>query len=472
MPHQLYKGVSLSSRKGIASELTTLREIVDRLGPVSKRLDSLWCDSKAGAKYTATVTPGKWHEAIPREIADAAYASGGYNGIDIDADGGHGCTLGADWPGDRADSELFRAWEEVEAMQLIQTKGASLPEGFPDRLRDAIPLSQVVGRWVKWDNRKSNPAKGDFWAPCPFHSEESASFHVDDRKGYYYCFGCYAKGDALRILMEKESLTFLQAVRRLAFITGLDHELQPTPYAPPTILQLKEIIVKHFKKEHFLEVGVLTGWTQHIRSHARLLRSLEWGDDDYAGNVLELLTAMESRKDGSFEKLENYISSTFSEQAQTVTQTATFAAAQTVLGYRYTEPRKDIVGVMMPFEPRFKPVYEAIRRACEQTPLPAKRADEVWNNSTVISDILELINHSAVVICDLTGRNENVFYELGIAHAWNKLVIPITQNDADVPFDLRHHRYLKYLNNGEGLESMERDLTKRLTGVLGTRSLF
>ena len=82
----------------------------------------------------------------------------------------------------------------------------SLPPGFLDELRTRVTLSSVVGRKVTWDMRKSNLAKGDFWAPCPFHQEKSASFHVDDRKGFYYCFGCHAKGDALTFLREAEGL--------------------------------------------------------------------------------------------------------------------------------------------------------------------------------------------------------------------------------------------------------------------------
>ena len=73
----------------------------------------------------------------------------------------------------------------------------SLPPGFLDELRNRLSLAQVVGRKVSWDMRKSNQGKGDMWAPCPFHQEKSASFHVDDKKGYYYCFGCHEKGDAI-----------------------------------------------------------------------------------------------------------------------------------------------------------------------------------------------------------------------------------------------------------------------------------
>ncbi|SPF78273.1 DNA primase [Pseudoprimorskyibacter insulae] len=97
----------------------------------------------------------------------------------------------------------------------------SLPPGFLDELRTRTSLSQVVGRKVMWDNRKSNQAKGDMWAPCPFHQEKSASFHVDDRKGYYYCFGCHAKGDAISFIKETENVEFMEAVEILAQEAGM-----------------------------------------------------------------------------------------------------------------------------------------------------------------------------------------------------------------------------------------------------------
>ncbi len=96
----------------------------------------------------------------------------------------------------------------------------SLPPGFIDELRDRVSLAQVVGRKLTWD-RKSNAARGDYWAPCPFHQEKSASFHVDDGRGYYYCFGCHAKGDVVTFLRETENLGFMEAVERLAGIAGM-----------------------------------------------------------------------------------------------------------------------------------------------------------------------------------------------------------------------------------------------------------
>ena len=111
----------------------------------------------------------------------------------------------------------------------------SLPPGFLDELRNRVSLSSVVGRKVTWDLRKSNQAKGDMWAPCPFHQEKSASFHVDDRKGFYYCFGCHAKGDALTFIKETDNLGFMEAVEVLAREAGM-----PMPARDPRAAQVAD----------------------------------------------------------------------------------------------------------------------------------------------------------------------------------------------------------------------------------------
>ncbi len=95
------------------------------------------------------------------------------------------------------------------------------PPQFMDEIRARVSISSVVGRAVQWDRRKSQPGKGDYWACCPFHSEKSPSFHADDRKGRYHCFGCKASGDIFTFLVEKEGASFPEAVERLAAEAGL-----------------------------------------------------------------------------------------------------------------------------------------------------------------------------------------------------------------------------------------------------------
>ncbi len=90
-----------------------------------------------------------------------------------------------------------------------------------DEIRARLPLSDIVARRVTWDRRKSQPGKGDFWACCPFHQEKTPSFHVDDRRNRYKCFGCGASGDHFRFLTETEGLSFPEAVERLAEQAGV-----------------------------------------------------------------------------------------------------------------------------------------------------------------------------------------------------------------------------------------------------------
>ncbi|MCI2398584.1 DNA primase [Aliiroseovarius subalbicans] len=128
----------------------------------------------------------------------------------------------------------------------------SLPPGFLDELRTRTSLSQVVGRKVMWDQRKSNQGKGDMWSPCPFHQEKTASFHVDDRKGYYYCFGCHAKGDAISFVRETENVGFMEAIEILAQEAGMqmparDPKAQEKADRRTQLAEVMEQAVQHFR---------------------------------------------------------------------------------------------------------------------------------------------------------------------------------------------------------------------------------
>lgn len=84
--------------------------------------------------------------------------------------------------------------------------------------------------------------------------------------------------------------------------------------------------------------------------------------------------------------------------------------------------------------------------------------NSIWEQAAIIQDVVSLIDRSRIVICDCSGRNPNVFYEAGIAHTLGRDVIIITQSEHDIPFDLRHLRYIKYLNNTQGLDELEKAL--------------
>ena len=130
----------------------------------------------------------------------------------------------------------------------------SLPPGFLDELRDRLSIGQVVGRKVMWDTRKSNQGKGDLWAPCPFHQEKTASFHVDDRKGFYYCFGCHAKGDAISFVRETENVGFMEAIEILAGEAGMpmperDPRSQEKADRRTQLVEVMEQSVRHYRMQ-------------------------------------------------------------------------------------------------------------------------------------------------------------------------------------------------------------------------------
>lgn len=95
-----------------------------------------------------------------------------------------------------------------------------------ERVRSSVRISDIIGRFVTWDRKKTNPGRGDFWACCPFHGEKNPSFHCEDPKGRYHCFGCGATGDVFRFLEEKAGLSFAEAVRELG---GAPEKLAETP---------------------------------------------------------------------------------------------------------------------------------------------------------------------------------------------------------------------------------------------------
>lgn len=125
--------------------------------------------------------------------------------------------------------------------------------------------------------------------------------------------------------------------------------------------------------------------------------------------------------------------------------------------------------VIMPFEPTYNTEYErVIRPAVEAAGLACIRADEIYSKPQIMADIWKSIKSARLVIAELTGRNTNVFYEVGLAHTLGKPVIIITRNEDDVPFDLKGLRYRYYniedpfwgKNLNEALAQMIQNLLK------------
>jgi hypothetical protein len=235
------------------------------------------------------------------------------------------------------------------------------------------------------------------------------------------------------------------------------------------ILALRERVVADFNAGDWEEVGLLTGHSDLISKHPRLLRSLSWGDEDYAGNALTIIKRIAELDENAFAIFEKHVAEKYPEESQFISakpseRKITFAPSVFQVP-ESTAIESDLVAVMMPFSAAFNAVHEGIRRACGAAGYRCLRVDDIWEESTVIQDIFNLIFRAQVVVVDFTGKNPNVMYETGIAHTLGKHVVPISQSLDDVPFDMAHHRILKYLQNGEGIEAMIGKLAEKLRQV-------
>lgn len=104
------------------------------------------------------------------------------------------------------------------------------------------------------------------------------------------------------------------------------------------------------------------------------------------------------------------------------------------------------------YEHFVKPVIE------DKCGLNCLRGDDMFGSNTIMDDLRDAIMTSRIVIADLTGRNANVFYEVGMAHALGKPVLLLSQSPEDIPFDLRHRRVLPYEYTPLGCKQLEQRL--------------
>lgn len=142
-----------------------------------------------------------------------------------------------------------------------------------------------------------------------------------------------------------------------------------------------------------------------------------------------------------------------------------------LLGNRVFTVNPDSCFVMMPFADSFNAIYRLIQRVCSEQGLACRRADEDVKPGKITSKIYDAVAEAGIVIADMSGRNANVFYEMGLAHAVCDNVILLTQSSEDVPFDLRDFMHIQYANTFEGAEKLASDLSKVLTTILRSADL-
>lgn len=121
---------------------------------------------------------------------------------------------------------------------------------------------------------------------------------------------------------------------------------------------------------------------------------------------------------------------------------------------------KPFVFVLMPFDSTFNDIYKfGIKGAADDVGAYAERLDEQKFTEGMLDRIFNQISKADVIVADMTGRNPNVFYEVGYAHALGKIVILVTKKKDDIPFDLIHFQHTIY---GESIEILRKDLASKL----------
>ncbi|MDZ7824276.1 MAG: DNA primase [Ahrensia sp.] len=133
-------------------------------------------------------------------------------------------------------------------------------QSFLDEIKDRVPISDVIVRHVAWDKKKTNANRGDYWACCPIHGEKSPSFHCEDKKGRYYCFGCGASGDHFKFLTEVDGASFPEAVERIAGMAGVamptpDPEAEKREETRKTLYEYMDMAASFFEEQLQLQQG-------------------------------------------------------------------------------------------------------------------------------------------------------------------------------------------------------------------------
>jgi len=124
-----------------------------------------------------------------------------------------------------------------------------------------------------------------------------------------------------------------------------------------------------------------------------------------------------------------------------------------------TKP-KPFCFVLMPLASEFNDIYAfGIKGACDDVGVYCERVDEQIFQGSIMERVYNQIAHADVIVADMTGKNPNVFYEVGYAHALGKRSILITKEASDIPFDLKHFPHIVYNSQIAGLRSQ---LAKRV----------
>ena len=170
----------------------------------------------------------------------------------------------------------------------------------------------------------------------------------------------------------------------------------------PQLIQLKNSVVEDFDASNWRELGALTNTLDEVERRPRLLRSLGFGDPDYDGLALTFLRKMIGPNDVNLKVVQDYVAKKCTNSGEDISSEQAegrkIVFSPTIFDIP-TEPVDSyLVSVMMPFQSELSAVYETIKKASSETAFSCRRADDIWDHSTVIQDVFSLIFQSYIVV--------------------------------------------------------------------------
>jgi len=201
----------------------------------------------------------------------------------------------------------------------------------------------------------------------------------------------------------------------------------------------------------------------------------QWiGRDDARKQVMSSLNEaliyvnLQLNQDGKIGITERKINHVIEEERREGATQAKALAVSPVFRARDIKQEEDLCFILMPFKPSFDRLYRGqIKPAVEASGFKCVRADDIFSPTPILEDIWIHILKGKVIIADVTGRNPNVFYEIGIAHTVGRPVIVIAQDKADIPFDISQFRYFVYSDNTQGWNTLRTTITSALRSITG-----
>jgi hypothetical protein len=197
----------------------------------------------------------------------------------------------------------------------------------------------------------------------------------------------------------------------------------------------------------------------YLRSYVRRVHQSRLVSEDWRGAPSRIRRALQSTGLGAFVE-------EFRDSAAHLKQNVLFLGPERLYGAPkdYATPRKASCFIVMPFSQEWSAdVHRILASACEAVGVRPVRGDDLFTPTDILEDIWQSINAADFVIADITGRNPNVLYEMGIAHTLAKPVLILSRQASDIPVDLATRRVILYGQTGEDWHA---DLAHKISAAI------